>query len=76
MRGDFSGGSPGYRPEREYSDNRIALCFIDGGALKRIRYIDGKCFLTPSNDDFPLLEVNPESNSLIWGVVTYSIKKH
>ncbi len=78
MTGDFSEGDLLVIDRSvEYSDNRIALCFIDGEfTLKRIRYIDGKCFLTPSNDDFPLLEVNPESNSLIWGVVTYSIKKH
>jgi len=69
MRGDFSEGDLLVIDRSvEYSDNRIALCFIDGEfTLKRIRYIDGKCFLTPSNDDFPLLEVNPESNSLIWG---------
>lgn len=61
----------------EYSNNRIALCFIDGEfTLKRIKYLDNKCFLAPSNEDFPLIEVSPESNSLIWGVVTYSIKKH
>lgn len=61
----------------EYSNNRIALCFIDGEfTLKRIKYVDDKCFLAPSNEDFPLIEVGPESNSLIWGVVTYSIKKH
>lgn len=61
----------------EYSNNRIALCFIDGEfTLKRIKYVDDKCFLAPSNEDFPLIEVGPESNALIWGVVTYSIKKH
>lgn len=60
-----------------YSNNKIALCFVDGEfTLKRIKYIDEKCFLTPSNNDFPLLEVSPESNSQIWGVVTFSIKKH
>lgn len=78
MTGDFSEGDLLVIDRSvEYSDNRIALCFIDGEfTLKRIRYINGKCFLTPSNNDFPLLEVNPESNTLIWGVVTYSIKKH
>ena len=63
MRGDFSEGDLLVIDRSvEYSDNRIALCFIDGEfTLKRIRYIDGKCFLTPSNDDFPLLEVNPKA---------------
>ena len=43
----------------EWEENKIALCFIDGEfTLKRIKMKDGKCFLVPSNKDFPLLEVN------------------
>ena len=43
----------------EWEENKIALCFIDGEfTLKRIKLKDGKCFLVPSNKDFPLLEVN------------------
>lgn len=61
----------------EYSNGKIALCFVDGEfTLKRIKYVNDKCFLSPSNGDFPLIEVCPESNSQIWGVVTFSIKKH
>lgn len=61
----------------EYSDNKVALCFVDGEfTLKRIKYVEGRCFLTPSNRDFPLIEVSPDSNAMIWGVVTFSIKKH
>lgn len=61
----------------EYSDNKVALCFVDGEfTLKRIKYVNGKCFLTPSSESFPLIEVSPESNAMIWGVVTFSIKKH
>lgn len=61
----------------EYAENKVALCFIDGEfTLKRIKYVENKCFLAPSNDEFPLIEVCEDSNALIWGVVTYSIKKH
>lgn len=61
----------------EYSDNKIALCFIDGEfTLKRIKYQDDKCYLSPSNEDFPLIEVSINSNAQIWGIVTYSVKKH
>ena len=61
----------------EYSDSKIALCFVDGEfTLKRIKYLGDKCYLTPSNEDFPLIEVSADSNSQIWGIVTYSIKKH
>lgn len=61
----------------EYSDHKVALCYVDGEfTLKRIKYIDNKCFLTPSNEEFPQIEVRDGSNALIWGVVTFSIKKH
>ena len=61
----------------EWEENRIALCFIDGEfTLKRIKLKDGKCYLVPSNKDFPLIEVNYEQGVSIWGVVKYSIRKH
>lgn len=61
----------------DWEENKIALCFIDGEfTLKRIIMKDGKCFLVPSNKDFPLLEVNYEQGVTIWGVVKYSIRKH
>jgi len=61
----------------EWEENKIALCFIEGEfTLKRIRLKDGKCYLVPSNHDFPLLEVNYEQGVSIWGIVKYSIRKH
>lgn len=61
----------------EWEENKIALCFIDGEfTLKRIKLKDGKCYLVPSNKDFPLIEVNYEQGVTIWGVVKYSIRKH
>jgi DNA polymerase V len=61
----------------DWEENKIALCFIDGEfTLKRIIMNDGKCFLVPSNKDFPLIEVNYEQGVTIWGVVKYSIRKH
>ncbi len=61
----------------DWDDNKIALCFIDGEfTLKRIKLKDDKCYLIPSNQDFPLIEVNYEQGVSIWGVVKYSIRKH
>jgi DNA polymerase V len=61
----------------DWEENKIALCFIDGEfTLKRIKLKDGKCYLVPSNKDFPLIEVNYEQGVTIWGVVKYSIRKH
>ena len=61
----------------EWEENKIALCFINGEfTLKRIKVKDGKCFLIPSNQDFPHIEVNFEQGVTIWGIVKYSIRKH
>ncbi|NQU84257.1 MAG: translesion error-prone DNA polymerase V autoproteolytic subunit [Mariniphaga sp.] len=59
------------------SDNSILVCFIDGEfTLKRIKRSSYNCFLEPSNPGFPLIKVDPENDLRIWGVVTWSIKKH
>lgn len=61
----------------EWSDNKIALCFIDGEfTLKRLKVEGDKCFLVPSNNDFPVIEVKDDNEVVVWGVVTYSIRKH
>lgn len=78
MSGDFNNGDLLIIDKSlEWEENKIALCFIDGEfTLKRIKMNDGKCFLVPSNKDFPLLEVDYEKGVTIWGVVKYSIRKH
>ena len=61
----------------EWSDNKIALCFIDGEfTLKRLKVAGDKCFLVPSNNDFPVIEVKDDRKVVAVGVVTYSITKH
>jgi DNA polymerase V len=61
----------------EWSDNKIALCYVDNEfTLKRLKIEGGKCFLIPSNDEFPIIEVNEVNNVVVWGIVTYSIKRH
>lgn len=58
------------------TDGKIAVCFVDGEfTVKRIKIEKDKCLLVPSNSDFPVLEVNENNNFLIWGIVTYVIKK-
>ncbi|MDD2191176.1 MAG: translesion error-prone DNA polymerase V autoproteolytic subunit [Bacteroidales bacterium] len=61
----------------EYRDNQIAMIYIDGEyTMKRIKKTNNKCFLLPSNDSFPLIEITPESNSQILGIITWSFRKH
>lgn len=61
----------------EWGDNKIALCYIENEfTLKRLKIDGDKCFLVPSNSDFPLIEVKDDNDVIVWGIVTYSIKKH
>jgi DNA polymerase V len=58
------------------TNGKIAVCFVDGEfTVKRIKIEKDKCLLIPSNSDFPVLEVNENNNFMIWGIVTFVIKK-
>ena len=60
----------------EPTDGCIAVCFIDGEfTLKRIRIEKGKVWLQPANPEFPAIEVTEENHFVVWGIVTYVIKK-
>ena len=57
-------------------DGKIAVCYIDGEfTVKKIKIEKERFLLTPSNPAFPVIEVNKNNNFVIWGIVTYVIKK-
>lgn len=56
----------------------IVVAYIDGEfTLKKVRLEpDGSClWLIPANDEYPPIKVTEENNFLIWGVLTYNIKR-
>ena len=61
----------------EPQNDRIAVCFIDGEfTLKRISITkNNEVYLVPANNEFKSIKVEAENNFLIWGIVTYVIKK-
>ena len=69
----------------EAQDGDMAVCFLDGEfTLKHLRFTaetvsDGskrrRISLVPANDKYPLIEVGEGSDFIMWGVVTYVIKK-
>lgn len=69
----------------EVQDGDMAVCFIDGEfTLKHIRLGSVSCAdglhtrtisLVPANDRYPVIEVQEGSDFIMWGVVTYVIKK-
>ena len=60
-------------------NNCKAVCFIDGEyTVKRIEISEAGARLMPANENNPVyqpIEVTPENNFMVWGVVTYVIKK-
>lgn len=60
----------------EAEDGTIAVCFLDGEfTLKRVRIERGRLLLVPANARYRPIEVSPEEEFAVWGVVTYVIKK-
>ena len=60
-------------------DGCKAVCYIDGEyTVKKVRLQPGGALLVPCNDGntrYKPIPVGPEDDFLIWGVVTYIIKK-
>ena len=60
-------------------NNCKAVCFIDGEyTVKRIEILDGRVRLMPANElntKYKPIEVTEENSFMVWGVVTYVIKK-
>jgi len=58
------------------TDGKIAVCFIDGEfTIKRIKLDTNCCWLMPENEAYQPIKVTSENEFLIWGIVTYIIKK-
>lgn len=62
----------------EPQDNDIVVAFVDGEfTLKRIKLDQSNKFLwlMPANEKYEPIRINEDNEFIIWGVVTYSIKK-
>jgi DNA polymerase V len=59
----------------EPTDNKIAVCFIDGEfTVKRIKVEEDCLFLLPENANYSPIKVTNDNQIIIWGIVTYVIK--
>ncbi len=60
----------------EPSDGKIVIGVIDGEfTVKRIVKKSGKFFLQPENESFKPIEITPEMDFKIWGIVTFAIHR-
>jgi DNA polymerase V len=60
----------------EPANNKIAVCFIDGEfTVKRIKIEKDSVYLAPENEDFEPIKITESNELVIWGIVTYVLKK-
>ncbi|MBC91799.1 MAG: peptidase S24 [Flavobacteriaceae bacterium] len=61
---------------QEPDNGKIAVCYVDGEfTVKRLK-VENECiYLMPENKKYKALKVTEENQLIIWGVVTYVIKK-
>ncbi len=65
----------------EPADGDIVVGFIDGDfTMKTFRIkhegTQRHIWLEPANPDFPIIPISEEDDFTVWGVVTYTIKRH
>lgn len=60
----------------ELYNNCIAVCFIDGEfTVKRVKVAEDHVELLPANPAYKPIIITPDNEFLVWGIVTYVIKK-
>lgn len=60
----------------EPSNNKIVICFIDGEfTVKRIQIDKEVVCLMPENSEYEPIYITENNQFIIWGVVTYVLKK-
>ncbi len=60
----------------EPRDGSLAVCYVDGEfTLKRFERHGSYGLLVPANKEYRPIKVTAENNFIIWGIVTYVIKK-
>lgn len=56
------------------ANKQIVVAMLNGEfTVKRLRKKKGQVFLESENQDFPPMEITPDQELVIWGVVTYVI---
>lgn len=60
----------------ELLDDDLAVCFVDGEfTVKRVHLDEEFAWLVPANPNYPKIKVTKDNDFIVWGIVTYTIKK-
>lgn len=61
---------------KQPENNAIAVCFIDGEfTVKRLKIEAEAVFLMPENKKYKPIKITEDNELIIWGIVTYVVKK-
>ena len=57
-------------------DGCLAVAYLEGEfTLKRVRIEPERILLVPANPKYPAIEIDPDTEFAVWGVVSYIVKK-
>ena len=60
----------------ELKNNKIAVCYLNGEfTVKRVKIEKDHVYLIPENKRYDPIKVTEENEFIVWGVVTYVVKK-
>lgn len=60
----------------EPANGKIAVCYINGEfTVKRLRKMKDGLYLMPANSEFKPIKITEDTDFVVWGIVTYIIKK-
>ncbi len=60
----------------EVKNNKIAICYVNGEfTVKRIKIEKDHIYLVPENKKYSPIKITEENEFIVWGIVTYVIKK-
>ena len=60
----------------EVKNNKIAVCYVNGEfTVKRVKIEKDYVYLVPENKKYNPIKITEENELIVWGVVTYVIKK-
>ena len=60
----------------ELKNNKIAVCYLNGEfTVKSVRIEKDHIYLIPENKKYDPIKVTEENEFIVWGIVTYVVKK-
>jgi DNA polymerase V len=61
---------------QEAVNGSVVIAAVEGElTVKRLLRKNGRVLLAPENNDYPVIDITEQEDTVLWGVVTYAIHK-